>query len=375
MTSPGEVEVYKRLGIRPLINAAGNVTTDGGSTQTPSVKRAMAEVEDTWVEIQDLIDATGARIAELLEVEAAYVTAGCYAALALSTAACLSGNDEEKLARLPDTSGMKNEIILQKAQCYVFDRAYTISGGTLIEVGDENGCPEAQLEKAIGANTAAVAYYIQQQPKAGELSLNDTVRVACKHSIPVIVDAASRIWPLDYFKEVAQSGDLVCFGGKYFGATQTVGFVCGKKDLVRAVSRHGFVDEKPLGRAMKLNVPEIVGLLTGVEDWFSMDHEARFAEFDAKIATLIEELEGRMNVIEVKKVETSRHPGVAVYVVFDKESLGRSVEDVVDELYEGDPRIRVRVGDENTLDVSVHTLNDGEDLLVAEGIRRVLAGA
>ena len=269
---------------------------------------------------------------------------------------------------------MKDEVLLQKAQSYDFDRAYTLSGGRLVEVGDESACTEEQFEGAIGSKTAAAVYFVQPRPEVEELDLENFVRIAHGHGVPVIVDAASRIWPLDYFKEIAQSGDLVCFGGKYFGAPQTVGFVCGKQDLIQAVSRHGFVDEKPFGRAMKLNVPEIVGLLTGVEDWFTMNHEARFAEYDSKFATLIRELEGKTNVIGVKKIETPRHPGVCLHVVFDEKALGKSVEEVVDALYNGDPRIRVREGDGNTLDLSVHTLNEGEEMIVAEGIERVLAG-
>ncbi len=368
-----EEQIYRKLGVRPLINAAGNQTIHGGSTPTPSVRQAMEAVEDTWVEIQDLIDASGARIAQLLGVEAAYVTAGCYAALALSTAACITGNDKEKQARLPDTAGMKNEILLQKVQRYVFDRAYTISGGTLVEFGDESGSTEEQLLKAIGPNTAAVAFYVEQNPGESELSLKATVRIARAQGVPVIVDAASRIWPLDYFKDMAQSGDLVCFGGKYFGAPQSVGFVCGSKELVEAVSSHGFVSEQPFGRAMKLDLPDIVGLLTGVEDWFTMDHEARFAEYDAKITTIINELKVAPNVIETKKVETPRHPSVTLHVAFDSESLGKSLEDVINALYDGNPRIRVREENENTLNVCVHTLKDGEDRIVARRLRQVLA--
>ncbi len=366
--------IYARLGVRPVINAAGNTTSHGGSTPTESVKRAMEAVEYTWIDLQELIDASGARIAELLGVEAAYITSGGYAALALSAAACMTGNDKEKQTQLPDTTGMKTEVLLQEVQRYGFDRAYTIGGGHLITFGDKSGATAAQLEDAIGPETVAVAYFVQQHPEPDELSLSDTVRVARGKGVPVIVDAASRIWPLSYFKEMAHSGDLVCFGGKYVGAPQSAGFVCGRKDLVEAARAHGFLSERPLGRAMKLDTQEIVGLLTGIEDWFSMDHDARFAEYDARIATIANGLEGAPNVIETKKVETPRHPSVTCHVVFDTASLGKSADQVVDELYEGDSRIRVQKANDNTLNVCVHTLNDGEDRLVAQGLRQTLTG-
>jgi L-seryl-tRNA(Ser) seleniumtransferase len=364
--------IFDSLGVRSVINAAGNTTSHGGSTPTASVKRAMELVENTWVDIQELLDASGARIAQLLEVDAAYITSGGYAALALSAAACIAGNDRGKQAQLPDATGLKNEVLLQEAQRYVFDRAYTVGGGSLSSFGDEQGASATQLEDAIGSNTAAVAYYVKQQPEPGELSLEETVRIANVRGVPVIVDAASRIWPLDYFKQMANSGDLVCFGGKYVGAPQSAGFVCGKKDLVAAVRDMGYVSAKPLGRAMKLDTQEIVGLLTGIEDWFSMDHDARFAEYDARMATIANGLEGAPNVIETKKVETARHPGVTMHVVLDTASLGKSVEEVVDDLYEGESRIRVMKEDEKTLNVCVHTLNEGEDRVVAQGLRQVL---
>ena len=372
--SDGNQNIYARLGVRPVINAAGNTTSHGGSTPTASVKEAMEATEYTWVDLQELLDASGARIAELLGVEAAYITSGGYAALALSAAACIAGNDKEKQAQLPDTTGMKSDVLLQEAQRYGFDRSYTIGGGTLVYFGDAAGASEAQLTEAIGSNTAAVAYYVKQQPEPGELSLEDTVRIARAKNVPVIVDAASRIWPLDYFRAMANSGDLVCFGGKYVGGPQSAGFVCGNKDLVSAVRDHGFVSARPLGRAMKLDTQEIVGVLTGIEDWFSMDHDARFAEYDGRMSTIANGLEGAPNVVEAKKVETARHPGVTMHVVLDTASLGKSVEEVVDELYEGESRVRVMKEDEKTLNVCVHTLNDGEDRIVAQGLRQVLTG-
>lgn len=366
--------IFASLNVRPVINAAGNTTSHGGSTPTASVKAAMEAVADTWIDIQELLDASGARIAQLLDVEGAYITSGGYAALALSAAACIAGNDREKQSRLPDTSGMKNEILLQEAQKYVFDRSYTIGGGKLVLFGNAEGANEAQLEAAIGPNTAAVAYYVKQHPEPGELSLEDTARIARDKGVLVIVDAASRIWPLDYFKEMAHSGDLVCFGGKYVGAPQSAGFVVGRKDLVSAVRDMGYVSDKPFGRAMKLDTEEIVGLVTGIGDWFSMDHDARFAEYDARMATIANGLEGAPNVIETKKVETPRHPGVTFHVVLDTDSLGKSVGQVVEELYEGEHRIRVMEEDEKTLNVCVHTLLEGQDRIIAQGLRQVVTG-
>ncbi len=368
-------EVYKNLGVVPVINAGGSTTRWGGSTPSQAVKQAMEAAEKNWAEIEELLEGAGARIADVLGVEAAYVTTGCYAALALSTAACITRNDPEKLRRLPDTTGMKDEILLQTRQRYGFDRCYTVCGGKLVEVGDADGCSPEQLESAMGKNTAALAYYVQPDGDDAVVSLEDSVAIARKHDIPVIVDAASRIFPLDYFKKLAQSAELVCFAGKYMNAPQSTGFVCGRKDLVEAVARHGFATARPLGRGMKLDRQDIVGVVTGLNEWFSMDHEARFAEYDTKFATILNGLEGAPNIREAKVVEVSRHPGVTLHVVLDSATLGKTAQEVADELYAENPRIRVLRQGKDTLNVNVHTLNDGEDRIVADGLRRVLTMA
>ena len=368
-------KIYTKLEVRPVINAGGSTTRFGGSTPSPAVKRAMDEADASWVEIQELLEKSGAYIADVLGVEAAYVTAGCYAALVLSTAACISGKDPERAGRLPDTTGMANEVLIQKPQRYGFDRCYTVPGGKLVEVGNEEGCSPEEMERAIGPDTAAVAYFVQPDWGSGVVSLEDTVRIARSKGVPVIADAASRIYPLDYFCDIARSADLVCFGGKYINAPQSTGFVCGRKDLVEAVAVHGFVSSRPFGRGQKLDRQEIAGVVAALDEWFTMDHEARFSEYDAKIAIIQEGLQGASHLRETEAVRTSRHPGVTLHVVLDSEALGKSAQEVADELYAGNPRIRVLREGSDTLNINVHTLNDGEERIVADRLRDLLEKA
>ncbi len=365
-------QIYTKLEVRPVINAGGSTTRFGGSTPSPAVKRAMDEADGSWVEIQELLEKSGAYIADVLGVEAAYVTAGCYAALVLSSAACIAGKDPERAGRLPDTTGMANEILIQKSQRYGFDRCYTVPGGKLVEVGNEEGCSPEEMERAIGSDTAAVAYFIQSDWGSGVVSLEDTVRIARSKGVPVIADAASRIYPLDYFREVAQSADLVCFGGKYINAPQSTGFVCGRKDLVEAVAVHGFVSSRPFGRGQKLDRQEIAGVVAAFDEWFAMDHETRFSEYDEKIAILQKGLQGTLHLRGTEVIRTSRHPGVTLHVILDSEALGKSAQEVADELYAGNPRIRVLREGNDTLNINVHTLNDGEEQIVADRLRDLL---
>ena len=225
MASEATENVYTRLGARPVINAGGNTTVWGGSTPSPVVMKAMLEAGGSFVAMEELLEASGARIADLLGAEAAYATAGCYAALVLSTAACITGNDPEKQAQLPDLTGLKSEVVLQQRQRYSYDRAYTIAGSKLVLAGDDGGTTAEQLEAAIGPDTAAVAFLVRADQDDSVVGLEEKVDIAHGHGVPVIADAAAQIYPLDYLRRNAQSADLVCCGGKYMGAPHSMGFV------------------------------------------------------------------------------------------------------------------------------------------------------
>ena len=157
----GGTDYYSKLGVRRVINAWGSSTVLGGSESSPEVVQAMEQANTSFVEMDELLRRSGDYIADVLGTEAAYVTAGAAGAIALGTAACMTGVDEEKVRRIPDTTGMKNEVVLQKAQRYRYDRCFTMPGSRLVEAGDADGCTKEQLAAAIGDDTAAVAYQVQ----------------------------------------------------------------------------------------------------------------------------------------------------------------------------------------------------------------------
>ena len=256
MKPDSTIDVYADLGIRPIINCQSQRTSLGGSLLSPEVELAMKEANSSYVIMPELMNKAGERVADLMGVEAAYITSGCAAALALSAAACMAGNDQEKRGRIPNTTGMKNEIVIQKAQRYGYDRSFTIAGAILVEAGEQDSCSIQQFEAALGSRTAAVAYLVEAE-HGSSLPLEDVVEIAHSHGIPVIADAAAQIYPIDYFLETAQTADLVCFGGKFFGAPNSTGFVCGKKELVDAVVYDSQVSDVAFGRQ-----PD------GSPDWF-----------------------------------------------------------------------------------------------------------
>ena len=371
----GGGNVLEKLGVRRVINAQGNATVLGGSTPPPEVQAAMDEANENWVEMRELLEKSGEFIAGVLGTESAYVTSGCAAALTLSTAACMAGDDPDKIGRLPDTTGMKNEVLFQKAQRYGFDRCYTLAGGKLVEIGDEDGCTAEQLEEAIGPQTAAVAYYIQPDWGSSVLSLDETVRIAHEHDVPVIADAASQIYPLEYFQSSAQGADLVCFGAKYFGAPHSSGIVAGKRQIVDAVVKQGFIayqleGRRSFGRPMKLDRQEIVGAVAALDRWFSMNHEDRFLEYERK-ASAIQKAVAGVSKATAKLVENNRFWGSTLHVVVDP-ALGKTAQQVSDELDAGAPRIWVGVQGNDTITMNMHTLNDGEENIIAERLTQIL---
>lgn len=369
------VNVYERLGVRRVINAWGVATELGGWTPSRKVMQAMERANDATVEMQDLLEKSGEFIADLLGVEAAYVTSGGAAAQALSIAACMAGEDPEKIARLPDTAGMKDEVVIQARNRYMFDRCYTLTGAALVEAGDGGGTSESDLRDVIGHRTAAVAYYIQPPIDDAIVSLEDTVAIARSRGVPAVADACSQIYPLDYFRRCAQSADLVTFGAKYMGAPHSAGFVCGKRELIDAVSAQSFVSYhydggKAVGRAMKIDRHEIIGVTTAIEDWFTMDHEERILEYEARfadIAEAVQDLEG----VATCRTEIHHYVPYVMVIDVDESIVGKSAADIRAELDSGNPRIWVDAVD-GSLRVVVNCMTDEETRVVADRLRQAL---
>lgn len=366
---------FAKFGARPVVNAAGSVTVWGGSNPYPNVLEAMEEGNASFVEMEELLRMTGDHIAKTLDVEAAYVTAGCYAALVLSVAACMTGKDLELADRLPDTTGMKDEVLLMKKHRYGYDRSYTISGAKLIEVGDENGTTRAQLEAAFNDKTAAAAYLIKSDPDEECPTIEEYVEVAHAHGVPVIADGAAQIYPLEEFRVNAKCADLVCFGGKYFQAPHSTGFMCGKRELVEAAVNHGFIGPRPFGRGMKVDRQEILGFVAAFDGWLDMDHDKRLDHYRDQYNVIIQRLEGIPTVKEMTVEKDNSFTALGLHFVLDRDVLGKDAEQVADELLNGgEPRIKVGAQGNDTIVINAHNLSDGDELAIADRLRSVLSG-
>lgn len=379
MATTNTTDIYADFGIKQVINAMGHVTLLGGSTLSPAVQAAMEAANRGYAPLEEVLDKTGKTIADMIGADHAMVTSGCFAALVLGISSFITGDDREKISRLPDTTGMKNEILLQKRQRYHYDRCITVPGGKMIEVGDDNGTTATQLEAAIGPNTAGILHYARGETVSGVLQLAEVVAVAKRKGTRVIVDAASEIYPIERMHYVAQSGaDLVCFGAKYLGAQNSAGILCGRKDLVHAAKLNSFVGyeaqrSRSMGRGYKLDRQEVIGVAVALREWLTMDHEERLQQQSDRIAAICNALADLPKI----KTEQAWNPEREAWIQLRISVEGaddQKLNAICEELRNGDPSIWLRPAFEGgQIAVMVNTLQEGETEVVAQRLREVLA--
>ena len=374
--------LYRQLGVKRVINARGSTTIVGGSMLSEEVLAAIDEANRQYVEMEELLEKSGQATAELLETDAAMITSGCFAALVLGAASIMTGKDPDKISRLPDTTNMRNEFLLQKKMRYHYDRCISVAGGKLIEVGDEDGTTAEDLEAAMGPDTAGILYFAQEEDTEGILTIPQVVDTAKRNDLPVLIDAAAEVYPLERMTGVAKSGaDLVCFSGKYVGSAQSSGILCGRKDLIEAASLNNFIAYEAdgtesygnaIGRGYKIDRQEVIATVVALREWMTMNHEDRFAIQERRIQTIESALKGLPNVTTEHIWERQGH-SMHLRITLDEEALGKKHESIQEELRRGDPCIWIGMQQES-LRVRVHNLMEGEDQVVAERLQQLLSG-
>ena len=369
-------QLYRDLGATPVINAAGNQTVIGGSRVSPAVQEAMIAANRYYVSMDELFHSTGEIIANLLGAEAAFVTPGCGAALALSAAACMSVGNPERMEQLPHTDGMPNQFLFQTRQKYHYQRCLSVFGGRIVMVGNQNGTTAEQLEDSITELTAGIHYFAQGDPDDSILHLDDILTVAARHDLPVTVDSAYQVYPLETMKGYAQTPNaLMGFGAKYIGACNSTGILCGKKELVEAAYTHSFIgfetsDLETVGRPLKLDRQEVVAVVVALQEWMSMDHEARIADHWRKADHVESSLGGVAHLTTERHVEDNSLSN-GVMLIIDEEGLGKTAAQVVDELKAGDPSIWARATG-NRLRIAVAHLIEDEVDIVIDRVKKIL---
>ncbi|MCI0829550.1 MAG: hypothetical protein J4N67_05390 [Chloroflexi bacterium] len=380
MTTTDWGSIYKELGARPVINATGSVTMLGGSTPVAEVREAMDRADGAYVPLMELEERAGEVIAKMVDVPAAYITSGAGSALTLATAACMAGDDDAKIEQLPNTTGMKNEVLIQARQRYWYDRCLELAGAKLVQFGSAEGTSREDLERAIGPNTAAVHYNASAQaPDPQALSLEDTIEIAHAKGVPVLVDAAGEIYPLDLFGSYVRMGaDFQCTAAKYLGSTQSTGLAFGSPEMIHKLALQSFVSYegrriRGVGRPQKVDRQEMVGVVAAVRRWMTMDHEERLAGIEMKCSNMLAPLRGIPGVTAKLMDNIIGYQPYGVTLEVDASVTGISCHDIVDRLKAGDPPIwtRVREGDTGII-LHAFGLNDGEDKVVGDRIAALL---
>lgn len=390
--------IYEKIGVNKVINCIGEMTIIGGTRVDPRVMKAMTEASKSFCHMTELNDRVGERIAEITRAEAGMVTSGSSASMMMAGAACIMKgteleaidlnysmenypyeNDEwQRLNwKLPDTNGLKNEFVTQKCHMNPYINNFSLTGGKLVWVGSKEKCTSEDIEKAINKKTAAIVHlytYDVTQPKRGVL-LEDVIKVAHKHGVPVILDIASECPPRSNLWKFPKMGvDLTCLsGGKGIKGPNDTGLLFGRKDLIN-LARLQFFPYRGVGRPCKVDRTSIIGLLTALEIYISQDEEAEFKRWNEKVSRLTSAFKGTPNVSKVERVIQHSSPNLRLMI--DEKRLGLTAKEVRRELMKGNPRILCGPYNWDTKDeifICVRELMDDEEKIVIDRLKEILS--
>jgi L-seryl-tRNA(Ser) seleniumtransferase len=366
--------IYQSIGVRPVINCKGTFTIISGSLSLPEVKQAMMEASRQYVHIDELMEAVGKRLAELTGAEFGMVTSGCAAALTHATSAAIAGGDPERMQRLPNLAGMKNEVIAPRYSRNVYDHAIRMLGVKFVDVENEQ-----ELRAALGPQTALVMI-LGTPEDTGPFGLEPIARVAHEFNVPVLVDAAAEDLTVPNV-HLKRGADLVAYsGGKAMRGPQSAGLLLGRKDLVKAAWLNS-APHHAFGRPMKAGKEDIMGMLAAVEMWVRRDHEAEWKQWEAwlsEISRSVEKVPGVTTEVHEPRGLSNRSPRLTIR--WDTEKLGIAGEEVERHLFNNDPRIVLASGSgnwrdkgESTVGIMPWQMQPGDAPVVAATLARVLS--
>ena len=371
---PGTEALYQRLGVSPIINAAGSITRLGGTRTRPETLELMARAARVMVNIDDLNRAAGREVARLVGAQAGFVCSGAAGGLLLQAAACISGNDPVKMRQLPNTEGLKNEIVIHTMHRFPYDQAYRAAGANMVEFGDYLYAHPWQLEGAINERTAAVPYLCAPFSSNKVMPLDKVCEIAHAHDVPVIVDAASMLPPRENLYRFLRAGaDMVVYsGGKGIRGPQGSGILVGRADLIEAAAMQASPAQF-LGRGMKVAKEEVIGLVASLAAFVEEDEEAEMAAYRAMVQQVVDAL------VEI--------PGLSVTLEHDRNSYliphavikftddwrGPSRDEIAAAMEQGNPQVYLhQLGGPEQLAVDPLNLTEPEIEVVIRRLREEL---
>ncbi len=364
-------DYFAELGVRPFINAAGTYTTLTASLMQPEVVAAMNYASRVFVRLEDVQDAVGKRIAGLTGAEAAMVTSGAAGALTVGTAGCITGENRELIQRLPDTTGAKNEVIIQKSHRYGYDHAVRSCGVKLIEVETAE-----DLERAVNPRTAMMLFFNANDP-VGNIHHAEFVQLGKKHNVPTFNDASADVPPVENLTKYVKMGfDLVTFsGGKGLCGPQSAGLLLGRKDLIRAARLNTSPYSDSLSRGMKVNKEEMLGMMVALENYMKRDHDAEWREWQKRVSIIRDSVANMPTLTSDVQVPEIANHTPHLRMKWDAAALKITPQQVIEQLRAGDPSIEVTPAPKDELVMTVWMLQPGEAQIVAKRLQAIFKAA
>jgi len=365
--------IYETLGVRRVINASATLTRLGGSLMPPPVVAAMAEASGAFIDLPELQRKVGERIAEMTRNEAAFVSSGAAAGITASVAACIAGTDPELIDAFPYLEGAeRTEVIVWHSQRNGYDYAARQTGARLVTIGPEDG----ELEEAISTRTACILWFAGAHYARDAMPIEEVVAIAHARGVPVIVDAAAQIPPIanlwHFTRDVGV--DIAIFsGGKGLRGPQSSGLVLGRRDLIDAC-RANSSPNQTIGRPMKVGKEELAGLLAAVEWWLAQDEAAVIAGYEQSVQRWLDGLANTPGVQAERGYPSEAGQPHGRAIIRFGPSCPLTRDQIIAALWNRDPRIAVAAIGDNGIALNPQTLEPGEDAVVLDALRAVLAG-
>ncbi|MEO5999013.1 MAG: aminotransferase class V-fold PLP-dependent enzyme [Chitinophagaceae bacterium] len=363
-------DLFKELGVTPVINASVTMTFLSGSLMLPEVMDAINSTSHDFANMFDLQDKVGAKIAEMLHCEAAMVTSGAACAMLLGTTACITGTDPKKIKDIPNLPEPRAEVIMQKSHRYLFDQAITTTGARIVEVDG----PE-EMEKAFNSNTVMALFF--NAADKSSVTYGDFLSMCKKHKVPSFIDAAADVPPVENLYKFQKMGfDLITFsGGKMIRGPQSAGLLFGRKDLIEAAKLNHSPHEAPIGRPMKVNKEEMFGMYAALKSYLERDHKKEWNDWmdrTKRIAAILEKIPTVKTETKVPEGQANIFPSLLVQ--WDPAKIKTTPKDVLKALKEGTPSI-VANGRGNILSIGVVLLRPDQVDVVAKRVKQILEQA
>lgn len=367
-------DLFKELGLRTFINAAGNYTSMTASLMPPEVMDAINSSAKEYVMLEEVQDKVGEKIAALCHAEAAMVTAGCWSALVLGTAGVLTGMDPKKVAALPklEGTGMKSEVIIQKSHINGYHHALTNTGVSIISIETIE-----EAEAAINDKTAML-WFLNREAPVGKIQHEQWIALAKKHGIPTMNDIAADVPPVENLWKYNDMGfDLVCIsGGKAMCGPQSAGILMGKKDLIAAARLNAPPKGGNIGRGMKVNKEEMFGMYVALDSYIKRDHKRDWQIWEDRIALINNAINNINGVKTEVMVPPVANHNPSLLISWDPAKIKLTRDAMGEKLRKGSPSIEtISWETENSIRITVFMLKPGQEKMVAKRIKEELTAA